>query len=133
MLTPERFFTGVNSEVPIQQLLPHKAVATEFTVERFLVSMCSHSVHCQLVNCGKSLETCLALSRIQSFVNLYFMPNFVCMLFESCIAVAASVRSVPIMDFSVPRQYIEEWKGVVADVTFVVPGSSVGHHVLHHV
>ena len=49
----------MNSEVPIQQLLPDKAMATELTVERFLVSMCSHSMHRQLVNRGKSLETCL--------------------------------------------------------------------------
>ena len=54
--SPERFFTRVNSKVSVQQLLPDKAVATKFTVERFFVAMCSHPVHRQLVNCGKSLK-----------------------------------------------------------------------------
>ena len=32
-----------------------------------------------------------------------------------------------------PCEYVEEWKCIMADVTFVISGPCVGHHVLRHV
>ena len=96
--SPERSFTSVHLHMLVQYLLPHKTLSTKAALERFFVTVLPNSVNSQLVNVGKTLQTCLqhfqskekwasfhylTLKGVNALMNLLFMVQSFGLLFES--------------------------------------------------
>merc|ERR1719341_2594701 len=95
--------------------------------------MLSNSMNRQLFSIGKSLQACLTLQMINSLVNPLLMLESMGVLLETCLAEAAVKGARLNVNLFVPCQNIEEWEGFSADVTLVIPCSSVSHHVFLNV
>merc|ERR550534_2061721 len=116
-------------EVFLKSCLCSELFPTEVACVGFWVPVHIHPVDRQLLKVWQNRRAFLALQGVDSFVDSFLMLQCVGLLLEACFAVFAVEGTRLYMNLLVPGEDVEEGEGLSADVTLVIPGPSVGHHV----